>query len=180
MYWESNPKVLSVLSDALQSTSRTTRLRAVSMLARLGCSDRQLWLDRACGDADESVRGAAIAVAAWITEPAEPCWPDREDPAFDAIAELVDPESSLEAEVSFVRAWEYSIEVWRHDGLLIGVFLSALCEEDDEHAKRIALGQAILASTRPAGDHFDPELAAAFIVGKRRVHKRTRPHRDHG
>jgi hypothetical protein len=70
--------------------------------------------------------------------------------------------------------WEYAVEVWREDGLLVGVFLSMAGAEDDERAKRIALGQAILASCAAGGDPFDPSRAAPFIVGKRRVRKNAR------
>jgi hypothetical protein len=171
---EADSKALEVLACALESTSRITRLRAVSMLARFECPERGRWLDRACRDADEGVRSAAVAVCAWVAVPDEPCLPDRENPAFDAIPRIVDPIIALEATASGNRSWEYSVEVWRHDGLLVGVFLSALCNEDDEHAKRIALGQAILASAGPGGDSFDPERAAAFIVGKRTVGRTAR------
>ena len=53
--------------------------------------------------------------------------------------------------------------------MLVGVFPCVSCDEDDEHAKRIALGQAILASATPFGDAFDPSDAGTFIVAKARV-----------
>ncbi len=70
--------------------------------------------------------------------------------------------------------WEYAVEVWASDGMLVGVFLCATCQEDSEHAKKIALGQAVLASAGPSGDRFDPSTAAAFIVAKQRVRRDAR------
>lgn len=177
MYTESDPRILEVLSKALKSTSRTVRVRAVSMLARVDCASRGAWLAEAANDSDEGVRDAALAVTAWILVPTGPRpWPDREELALDRVAGPLEPESELEVRAALGWEWEYAIEVWREDGLLIGVFLSATCSEDDEHAKKIALGQAILSSAEGRGDSFDPAMAAAFIVGKRRV-RRSRPSR---
>ena len=53
--------------------------------------------------------------------------------------------------------------------MLVGVFLCTTCQDDIEHAKKIALGQAVLASAGPSGDRFEPSTAAAFIVAQRRV-----------
>lgn len=116
------------------------------------------------------MRQTATIVSAWVVPYAEAVWPQREDPAFDRVAPL-DPASDLQVEraMRLRWQWEYAVEVWRADGLLVGVYLTTSCEEDDEHAKRIALGQAILASSAPSGDAFDPADAAAFIVGKRHV-----------
>ena len=61
------------------------------------------------------------------------------------------------------------VEIWREDGLLVGSYLVATCEENDEHAKRVALGQAILANAGGKGDEFDAATAASFIVGKRHL-----------
>jgi hypothetical protein len=71
--------------------------------------------------------------------------------------------------------WQYTAEVWASDGLVVGVFGSSSFGEDDEHAKRIALGQAILANAGPRADAFDPAGAAAFIVSKERILGAVRP-----
>jgi hypothetical protein len=170
MYTESDPRVLAVLERALRSGSRPTRLRAVAMLARVACEPRARWLTEACGDPESAVREMAQIVAAWVAIDGESEWPQREDPAFDALAPMdLGADAQLEHAAHFRWQWEYALEVWREDGLLVGVYLATTCEEDDEHAKRIALGHAILASTSPLGERFDPALAAVFIVGKRRV-----------
>lgn len=170
VYEENDPRVLRVLQRALESGSRPTRLRAVAMLARVACEPRSRWLTQAMRDSDAAVRDTALIVSAWTAGGKEAVWPDREDPAFDRVAPL-DPASDAQIEraVALKWQWEYAIEVWREDGMLVGVYLSTAYEEDDQHAKRIALGQAILASSAPGGDAFDPALAAAFIVGKRQV-----------
>jgi hypothetical protein len=170
MYTESDPRVLRVLERALHSSSRPTRLRAVAMLARVTCESARRWLDEACADPDQAVRQTALIVSAWTAVQDGDAWPQREDPAFDRVAALDAAwEAELEVSAHLRWQWEYAVEVWRDDGLLVGVFLSTVCEEDDEHAKRITLGQAILASSAPSADRFDPESAAAFIVAKRRV-----------
>jgi len=172
MYTESDPQVLSVLERALASSSRATRLRAVAMLSRVSCDRRARWLDAACEDPDRAVRETAAIVSAWTIESDGETWPQREDPAFDRIPGLrLDTSDELERAVETRWEWEYAVEVWRGDGLLVGVFLCTSCGEDDEHAKRIALGQAILASSVKGADRFDPGDAAAFIVGKRRVRR---------
>ena len=172
MYTETDPRVLSVLQRALASSSRATRLRAVAMLGRLECDQRARWLDDACEDRDRAVRETAAIVTAWTAESDEEAWPQREDPAFDRVPDLdCDGSVDLECAAQMRWSWEYAVEVWRGDGLLVGVFLSTSCEEDDEHAKRIALGQAILASSSKDADRFDPGDAAAFIVGKRHVRR---------
>jgi len=172
MYTETDPRVLSVLSRALASSSRATRLRAVAMLARLDCEQRQRWLDGASEDRDGAVRETALIVSAWTAHSTGATWPEREDPAFDRVPDLdCDDSAELERAAQMRWGWEYAVEVWRGDGLLVGVFLSTSCGEDDEHAKRIALGQAILASSSKGADRFDPGDAAAFIVGKRRVRR---------
>lgn len=174
LYRETDPRVLAVLSGALTSSSRVTRRRAVAMLARLECPDRMRWLEGARDDSDEGVRDAACAVIAWVLPVGSAPWPDREDPRFDRVSdEPLGEDEGLDSLAALRWEWEYSVEVWRADGLLLGVYLAATCTEDDEHAKRIALGQAILASTGPSGDAFEPERAAAFITGKRRVRRRT-------
>jgi hypothetical protein len=170
MYEETDTRALQVLARALASGSRATRLRAVAMLARVACEPRERWLAEALGDPDSAVRDTATIVSAWTHPSDEAVWPQREDPAFDRVAPL-DPaaDAQIERSVRLRWQWEYAVEVWRADGLLVGVYLSTSCREDDEHAKRIALGQAILASSAPGGDAFDPADAAAFIVGKRQV-----------
>ena len=171
MHEESVTRALRVLADALRSASRATRLRAVAMLARVECGQRERWLAEAMEDPDLAVRETALIVNAWTVPRGVESWPQREDPAFDRVAPL----DSMTGEVQIESAmqprwqWEYAVEVWREDGLLVGVFLSTTCQEDDEHAKRIALGQAILSSSSPGGDAFEPATAAAFIVGKRQV-----------
>ena len=172
MYTETDPRVLRVLSRALASSSRATRLRAVAMLARVRCGQRTRWLEEACADRDRAVRETATIVSAWTFESDAAAWPEREDPAFDRVPDLdCDGSAELERAAQMRWEWEYAVEVWRGDGLLVGVFLSTACREDDEHAKRIALGQAVLASSSEGGDHFDPGDAASFIVGKRRVRR---------
>ena len=179
MYWENDPKVLGVLSRALRSTSRSVRTRAVSMLAVLSCVERDEWLDLACGDRDQAVREVAIAVRCWTARIEPPPWPQREDPAFDTTPVYPDNDLVLDVGSDLGWQWEYAVEVWRGDGLLMGVFLCATCQEDIEHAKKIALGQAVLASAEPLGDRFEPSTAAAFVVAKRKVRRVTRPGTAH-
>ena len=172
MYRESDPRVLGVLERALASSSRATRLRAVAMLSRVSCERRARWLGAACEDPDRAVRETAAIVSAWTLEVSQDTWPAREDPAFDRMPGLQpDPTDEFEGAVAGRWEWEYAVEVWRGDGLLVGVFLCTSCGEDDEHAKRIALGQAVLASSVKGADAFDPGDAASFIVGKRRVRR---------
>jgi hypothetical protein len=175
MYLESDPRVINVLDRALHSTSRVVRLRAVCMLANVSFDQRAEWLAAACKDSDVSVRQAADSVVAWTLEVDTPPWPQREDPAFDTVPHLSERDELLEAGADLGWEWEYAIEVWRRDGMLVGVFLCATCQEDNEHAKKIALGQAVLASTGPSGDRFEPSTAAAFIVAKRRIRRDARP-----
>lgn len=149
------------------------------MLQHVECDERILWLERALEDADRDVRETAVAVTAWVLDVARPPWPPREDPAFDRTTEIplsgvpvCAPADGLGWE------WEYVVEVWRQDGLLIGAFVAATCAEDEEHAGRIALGMAILANTDSMGEKFDPASAASFIVEKRRVQRASRRRRD--
>jgi hypothetical protein len=144
------------------------------MLANIDFDGRAEWLSAACSDDDAAVRQAAGAVIAWTLELSPAPWPEREDPQFDRIPQLLEAETLLDAGAELGWEWEYAVEVWSGDGLLVGVFLCATCQEDTEHAKKIALGQAVLASTKPSGDRFDPATAAAFIVAKRRVCRATR------
>ena len=174
LYRETDPRALAVLEGALRSTSAATRIRAVSMLSCLDCERRLEWLSSALADPDASVRATAICVSAWIADAAGPRWPAREDVGSDS------PHTSeyrtiagLPAEPRSRWQWEYVVEVWREDGLLVGVYLAATCSEDDEHARRIALGQAIVESTSRRGDRFDPGSAAAFIVEKRWLDRDT-------
>jgi hypothetical protein len=176
MYLESDPRVINVLDRALHSTSRVVRLRAVCMLANVSFEQRADWLTAACRDSDVSVRQAADSVVAWTLEVELPPWPQREDPAFDLVPHLSDSDELLEAGAELGWEWEYAVEVWRGDGLLVGVFLCTTCVDDNEHAKKIALGQAVLASADPSGDRFEPATAAAFIVAKRRVRRDARSH----
>ncbi|MDR3686422.1 MAG: hypothetical protein P4L93_05665 [Coriobacteriia bacterium] len=133
---------------------------------------------RAQGDPDLAVRETALIVDAWTASGSEGDWPQREDPAFDRVAPLdSSSDAAMERSLRARWQWEYAVEVWREDGMLVGVFLSTTCDEDDEHAKRIALGQAILTSSAPGGDAFEPATAAAFIVGKRQVKTDARPKR---
>jgi hypothetical protein len=175
MYAEFDPKVIDVLDFALRSSSRVVRLRAVCMLANVSCSRRAEWLATACRDGDAAVRQAAGTVTSWTLEVESPPWPQREDPAFDRVPCLPEPEELLDAGAGLGWEWEYAVEVWRSDGMLVGVFLCATHQDDNEHAKKIALGQAVLASAGPSGDRFDPSTAAAFIVAKRRVRRDARP-----
>ena len=174
MYEEIDPRVIRVLERALRSSNRTVRLRAVCMLANVSCTPRQQWLDRACRDSDPAVRQTATAIASWTAVIEPPPWPQREDPLFDCVPDLTEPEALLDAGMGMRWDWEYAVEVWRDDGLLIGVFLCTTCQDDAEHAKKIALGQAVLASAGPSGDRFEPSTAAAFIVAKRQVRRSPR------
>lgn len=167
-------RTLEVLSRALESSSRVLRLRAVCMLARVEADQRSSWLSRAMDDPDQAVRDAALAVSCWTVDSGSPPWPDREEPAHDRPPARTEPDAEMEESAGLSWEWEYAVEVWRQDGLLVGVFLSTACQEDDEHARRIALGQAILSNADVRGETFDPATAAAFIVGKRRVHRRAR------
>ena len=165
--YETDPRTLAVLSAALRSSGRATRLRAVAMLARVDCSMRIEWLERATGDDDHGVRDIAVAVLAWVLPMPEPPWPRREACGREPDTDGVGLDRFGDAETQR-HQWEYAVEVWRNDGLLLGVYAITTCEEDDHHARSIALGQAILSNTGNRGDRFDPEKAATFIVGKRR------------
>jgi len=178
---EHDPRAIRVLARALRSTSRMTRLRAVSMLASINCNERTGWLEAACADPDAAVAQTALGVLAWVANPPEPPWPQREDPRYDRVA--VPPGDVCPSTTPSGQSrwqWEYVVEVWRDDGLLLGSFVAATCADDDEHAKRIALGQAILANSSGRGDAFDAATAAAFIVAKRRLpgHRRSQGRRS--
>jgi len=180
VYEETDPRVLRVLERALRSSSRTVRLRAVCMLANVSCTHGRGGLWGGCGDCYRAGRPAAAAVACW-TAAVEPApWPQREDPMFDRVSELVDADELLEAATGLAWEWEYAVEVWREDGLLVGVFLCTTCQEDPEHAKKIALGQAVLASTGESGERFEPSTAAAFVVARRQVRRGPRRSRGRG
>jgi len=165
-YHENDPRTLAVLSAALRSTSKATRLRAVSMLAWVTCGQRDEWLKAARRDTDRGVRDTAGIVSSWLCPAEGPPCPARELRAVD----LEDPDDAAECALLGTRGyeWEYAVEVWRGDGLQLGVFFVSTCQEDDRHARSIALGQAILANVGPQGDAFDPEFAATFIVDKGR------------
>lgn len=159
-------RALAVLTAALQSPGRGMRRRAVAMLAHVDCEHRISWLEVALSDADEAVRATALAVLAWVLPAQDRSWPareacDREGRGWDT-SEDVERAGSHRAR----QGWEYAVEVWRSDGLLIGVYAVTTCGEDDPHARSIALGQAILANAGQRGDQFDPATSAMFIVSK--------------
>ena len=166
-HYETDPRTLAVLSTALHSPGKATRLRAVAMLARVDCPSRLGWLEDALRDGDEGVRATALAVIAWVLPAVAPTWPQRE--ACDRVSPDAETrvQSRLENLARERYQWEYTVEVWRTDGLLLGVYAVTTCEEDDGHARSIALGQAILANVGRRGDRFDPATAATFIVSKR-------------
>jgi len=173
-YWEDDPRALGVLERALQSASGATRMRGVAMLAHVACESREMWLQSAASDSDVAVAQTALAVMSWVIAPTHPSWPQREDPRFDRVdAPPAEVFPWTQAQPASRWKWEYVVEIWRDDGLLIGCYLAATCAEDDEHAKRIALGQAILANAGGRGDVFDAGTAAAFIVAKRRLAERS-------
>ncbi len=99
MYTDSDPRVIEVLDTALRSSSRTVRLRAVCMLANVTCARRRDWLAAAYLDGDPAVRQAASIVISWTLDVETPPWPQREDPSFDRVAPLADPETLLDAGV---------------------------------------------------------------------------------
>lgn len=173
-YRETDPRVLAVLERALGSNSRVTRLRAVAMLANVECGERSRWLDSALADGDSAVSQTAACVLAWVAEPSDEPWPRREDPRFDRVAGPPSAQGLEEGPDGRWR-WEYVVEIWRDDGLLVGAYLVPTCEEDDDHAKRIALGQAVIASASRGADAFEPGSAAAFIVGKRGLSSNALP-----
>jgi hypothetical protein len=100
-------------------------------------------------------------------------WPTREEcPAGETPQhELPGLGAVVEDAVRARDGWRYIVEVWRSDGLLVGTYTATICAEDDQHAKCIALGQAVLDSTSAHGDRFEPGDAAAFIIEKRRANK---------
>jgi hypothetical protein len=170
MYKESDPRVLRVLGDALGSANKGTRLRAVAMLARVDCPMRIRWLEAAMCDVDLRVRETAHIVAAWTCRPDYPPWPTREERPLGESEYCGAVAGVWPQDAARVReGWSYVVEVWRSDGMLVGVYAATTCAEDDQHAKCIALGRAVLDSTSAHGDHFDPSDAAAFIVEKHRV-----------
>lgn len=164
-YHENDPRTLAVLSTALRSSSRVTRLRAVAMLALITCAQRDGWLRAALRDSDRGVRDTAGIVLSWLSLCEERAYPARE-----RVAVASEPEDGAERALPAMYGyeWEYAVEVWRRDGLQLGVYFVSTCQEDDRHARSIALGQAILANVGPRGDAFDPESAATFIVDKGR------------
>ena len=167
---ETDPRALGVLERALGSTSRATRIRAVAMLACVGCASRRDWLERACLDPDPSVSETALAVCSWVEEPEQACWPQREDLAtHDRNGMFVGGDGNALQPGDRGDRWQYTVEIWTAEGLPVGVFTSTSFDGDDVHARHIALGQAILASVGEGGDAFDPSTAAAFIVNKERT-----------
>lgn len=165
-YHESDSRTLAVLAAALRSPSRVTRLRAVAMLATLECLQRDAWLDAALRDSDRGVRETAAIVVAWLGSAATDADPVHGVCATQPAPPNPDEMSERALPGAYGYEWEYTIEVWRMDGLQLGTYFVRTCEEDDRHARSIALGQAILANTGSRGDLFDPEFAATFIVDK--------------
>jgi hypothetical protein len=176
IYREDNPRSLAILARALGARSTATRVRAVAMLACVDCPQRTAWLEDALCDDSPDVRGTAVAVLAWVIPVAEAPWPARE--CVHESPESRDDSAERDPLAAGAREWEYVVEVWREDALPVGVFLASINEEDDDHAKCIALGQAILASAKPGQDPFEPSSAAAFIVGKRHIARRPRANRS--
>jgi len=137
------------------------------MLAQVACPQRDAWLEGALGDSDRAVRETATIAIAWVSSVRA---------GGDGVPDAADRPPSSASDDQAERAlpgargyeWEYTVEVWRGDGLQLGIYFVRTCEEDDDHARSIALGQAILANSGTRGDSFDPELAATFIVDKGR------------
>lgn len=139
------------------------------MLSRVTCLHHDDWLEAALRDPDRAVRETASMVLSWLSEASGPTVPPRELlPPDDA---CVDSYECAERALPGARGyeWEYTVEVWRTDGLQLGAYFVSTCQEDDRHARSIALGQAILANVGRRGDAFDPEHAATFIVDKQRT-----------
>jgi len=138
------------------------------MLAAIACPQRDAWLDIALRDPDRGVRETAGIVRAWVG----PCASNDGIGRSAALERPSSPDGDDTTERALPGAsgyeWEYTIEVWRMDGLQLGVYFVSTCREDDHHARSVALGQAILANAGAQGDSFDPELAATFIVDKGR------------
>ncbi len=82
VFEEHDPRALRVLLRALRSTSRVTRLRAVSMLANVDCRDRTEWLEAACSDADEGVAQTALGVLSWVAQAGRPALATARGPPF--------------------------------------------------------------------------------------------------
>lgn len=174
MYIETGSNAFQILQRAMASPSAPLRVRAVAMLGAVDCALRLAWLETALHDRDAEVRLTAAAVLPYVIEPPVPPWPTREDPRFDKAVQLAfDGLGDAETECGdgFRWEWEYVVEVWREDGLLIGVFLAHTCNEDERHAGAIALGQAVLQSVGPCGEQFDSARAGAFVTEKRRIRK---------
>lgn len=169
-YRETDPRTLGVLCAALESPGRAVRLRAVAMLALVDCPKRERWLERAARDTDPAVRETALIVQAWVHPVAQVVWPDREG----VVSVMVDAEDPEQPEFGGIASeWAYTVEVWRTDGFVVGSYFVTTCTEDDSHARSLALGHAILESTRERADAFDPEHAATFVVEKRQRRRGT-------
>ncbi len=166
---------LRVLERALRSSRTSTRERAVAMLAHVDLLEREEWLARAEADRASSVRSMAALVAAWASAVPHGTWPEREEVADGTLAHAEPVGSAPGApHPEGGWKWEYLVEVWREDAVPVGLFVTATCDEDDEHARRIALGQAVLAVAPDRASSFDPGSAAAFVIAKRRERRRTR------
>lgn len=175
MYVETGSNAFLILQRALASPSASLRVRAVAMLAHADCALRLVWLEEALHDRDAEVRLTAAVVLPYVFEPDESCWPEREDPRFDRAVQLTFEglgEPCPDRHSGRLQwEWEYVVEVWREDGLLIGVFVARTCSGDERHAATIGLGQAVLQSAGPFGEQFDSAHAGAFVTQKRRVKK---------
>jgi len=144
------------------------------MLAIVLCPQRERWLECALQDPDSAVSETASIVQSWTQPPVS-----RACPARQVVATSLTPDDgrSIRSERHRSRGdeWEYTVEVWGAGGTLVGSYYVTTCAEDDAHARSLALGQAILASSRGRADTFDPESAATFVVEK--AHRRRGPTR---
>ena len=157
MYYESDPRSMQWIDDALGHSARRIRIDAVNLLGVVDSALRKQWLRRALRDPDPVV----VATAAFVETFATGTSAHRFD-LFES-----DFGSGLVAG-DLRWEWEYSIAVC--DGFVFPGALTHVwtAHEDDIAARRLAIMKTYV------GKMDQAVRATALIVDKRLVTKHTR------
>jgi len=157
VYYESDPRALAWLDQALHHPARRVRIDAIGLLCVVDCESRESWLAQAQRDSDASV----VATAALVEAQTRVFPHDRFD-LFESDFGSGLGASDLEWE------WEYAVAVCHKTtfpGALIRVWAKP---EDDALARQLAVMKAY------AGKSHEARSASPIIVSKRLVTRFTR------
>jgi len=160
MYYESDARVLSWISEALHHPSRRIRLDAVNLLSALDFADRDEWLGCAMCDKDPVVVATAALVQAQVRVMGH---------RFDLFESdlgcgLDSPDLQWE--------WEYSVVVCHGVAVPGATTLVWTREEDDALARNLAVMKVYV------GKEHESQRARPLIVSKRLVTRFTRSPRS--